>query len=82
MEHDRPTLLFQLAAEHLRAVKIMNKVSTSALAVLSNAVLVWNTVRMTEILRARGPRKAPESPLGDVKPAAGGGDCQSLPGAA
>lgn len=28
----------------------MNKVS--ALAVLSNAVLVWNTVRMTEILRA------------------------------
>lgn len=30
--------------------EIMNKVS--ALAVLSNAVLVWNTVRMTEILRA------------------------------
>jgi TnpA family transposase len=29
---------------------IMNKVS--ALAVLSNAVLVWNTVRTTEILRA------------------------------
>lgn len=28
----------------------MNKVS--ALAVLSNTVLVWNTVRMTEILRA------------------------------
>lgn len=28
----------------------MNKVS--ALAVLSNAVLVWNTVRMTEIVRA------------------------------
>jgi len=30
--------------------EIMNKVS--ALSVLSNAVLVWNTVRMTEILRA------------------------------
>ena len=30
--------------------EIMNKVS--ALAVLSNAVLVWNTVRTTEILRA------------------------------
>lgn len=30
--------------------EIMNKVS--ALAVLSNAVLVWNTVRMAEILRA------------------------------
>lgn len=28
----------------------MNKVS--ALAVLSNAVLVWNTVRMTEICRS------------------------------
>jgi hypothetical protein len=32
------------------AAAIMNKVS--ALALLSNAVLVWNTVRMTEILRA------------------------------
>jgi TnpA family transposase len=30
--------------------EIMNKVS--ALSVLSNAVLVWNTVRMTDIVRA------------------------------
>ncbi len=46
--------------------KIMNKVS--ALAVLSNAVLVWNTARMTEIVRrpraARRPRHRPDLAAG------------------